>query len=111
VTVPLYMAAKRRYTHRFGTFLGIHVLGNLVAFLVISLHFSSQISRPAQFYPELSTGVTLYPFMIILVTTGFLYRFNLLTKYLNPCRFLHKSSVIALFLILIFHILHGIGMM
>lgn len=101
---------KRRYASRLRMFLGIHVFGNLLAFMLISLHFASQISRSAQFYPELGTGLTLYSFLLILVTTGIMHRFNFVNKYLGPCRFLHKSSVIALFLIIFFHILHGIKM-
>lgn len=109
IHVPLFVVIKRRYVNRIRLFLGIHVLGNLTAFLLISIHFASQISRPAQFYPDLGTGIALYIFMITLVVTGFLQRFNLLSKHRKTWRFLHTSSVTALLVIILIHILHGIN--
>jgi hypothetical protein len=79
--------------------------------MLISIHFASQISRPAQFYPDLGTGLTLYTFLVILVTTGFLQRFALITRYRKTWRFLHISSVVALLVIIVIHILHGINIL
>ena len=111
IYLPLYVIMKRRYINRIRLFLGIHVLGNLTAYLLISIHFASQISRSPQFYPDLGTGIALYIFMITLVATGFLQRFNLLSKYRKSWRFLHTSSVTALFIIIVIHILHGINIL
>jgi hypothetical protein len=109
IYVPLFVKMKRRYVNRIKLFLGIHVIGNLTAYLLISIHFASQISRSPQFYPDLGTGISLYIFMITLVTTGFLQRFGLLIRMRKIWRFLHTSSVFGLFVIIGFHILHGIG--
>jgi hypothetical protein len=111
IHVPLFVTMKRRYVNKIKLFLGIHVLGNLAAYLLISIHFASQISRSPQFYPDLGTGITLYIFMITLVTTGFLQRFGLLNKMRKSWRFLHTSSVSGLFVIIGIHILHGIGIL
>jgi hypothetical protein len=108
IHVPLFMTFKRRYANRIKMFMEIHVVGNLLAFMFISIHFASQISRPAQFYPDLGTGIVLYIFMITLVITGFLQRFRLLTGFNKTWRFLHTSSVMALFVILVIHILQGV---
>jgi hypothetical protein len=102
---------KRRYVNRIRLFLGIHVLGNLTAYLLITIHFASQISRSPKYYPDLGTGIALYIFMITLVTTGFLQRFALLTKMRKTWRFLHTSSVFGLFVIIGIHILHGLGIL
>jgi len=109
VHVPLFVTLKRRYVNKIRLFLGIHVVGNLLAYMLISIHFAHQISRPSQFYPDLGTGLILYIIMIILVTTGFLQRFNLLSKYRKTWRFLHTSSVISLLIIILVHVLHGIN--
>jgi len=109
IHIPLYVTMKRKYVNKIRLFLGIHVLGNLTAYLLISIHFASQISRPAQFYPDLGTGLALYIFMITLVITGILQRFNLLSNKRKTWRFLHTSSVAALFVIILIHILHGIN--
>lgn len=111
IHVPLFVIMKRKYVNRIRLFLGIHVLGNLTAYLLISIHFASQISRSPQFYPDLGTGIALYIFMITLVTTGFLQRFGLLNIMRKIWRFLHTSSVFGLFVIIGIHILHGIGIL
>ena len=109
IHVPLFVSLKRKYSNRIRFFLGIHVLGNLLAYMGITVHFASQISRPAQFYPDLGTGIALYFFMSTLIVTGFLQRFNLLSNYRKSWRFLHTSSVFGLFVIIVLHILHGIN--
>ena len=109
IHVPLFITFKRKYVNKIRWFFGIHVVGNLLAFLLISIHFASQISRPSQFYPDLGTGLTLYFFILVLVTTGFLQRFNLISSWRKIWRYLHTSSVFSLFVIIIIHILHGIN--
>ena len=108
IHIPLFETLKARYVNKIKTLLGIHVLGDLLAFLLITIHFASQISRPAAYYPDLGTGIALYAFMVMLVTTGFFQRFNLLCNSNNTWNFLHKSSVVALFVIILIHILQGI---
>ena len=73
--VPIIAVLKKRHPQRYKTLFRTHVFGNLLAFMLISLHFASQISRPANAYPELGTGVVLYIAMTVLVGTGFLQRF------------------------------------
>ena len=111
VYIPLFVTLKRKYVDKIRLFLGIHVLGNLLAYVLITIHFTSQISRPAQFYPDLGTGLALYVFMIISITTGFLQRFNLINRLRRTWRFLHKSSVVVLLVIILIHILHGIQLL
>ena len=86
------------------------MFGNLLAFMLISLHFASQISRPASSYPELGTGIVLYIAMVLLVGTGFLQRFQLIPS-IKPqsYRFIHVGSAVAFYLIIIVHILHGLA--
>ena len=105
----LTFVTLQKYPHKIRLFLTIHVLGNLLANLFITIHFASQISRPAQFFPNLGTGLTLYTFLIILVITGFLQRFALINKYRKTWKFLHTSSIMTLFIIIVIHLLHGIG--
>jgi hypothetical protein len=107
IHVPLFFTLKRSYIEKIRLFLAIHVLGNLSAFLLISIHFAHQISRPSQFYPDLGTGVALYASIGILVITGFFQRFGLLNRYRKKWRFLHTSLVVTLFIIIIIHILQG----
>ena len=105
---PAYYFLKRMYVTRFKALLLGHVFGNLISFLLISVHFAHQIGRPAQFYPDLGTGIALYPAVILLVITGFLMRFKP-TKRAKHLRFLHKSVTVTFYLVIIVHLLHGFG--
>jgi len=40
---PAYYYLKRRYINRFKAILFTHVFGNLIAFMLISIHFAHQI--------------------------------------------------------------------
>jgi hypothetical protein len=106
---PLYHFLKRRYPKRAKTLLGTHVIGNLLAFLLISIHFASQLGRPTQFFPDLGTGIVLYPIMIILVITGFTQRFQIASSFSRKWRFLHTSMATSFYLVILVHILQGLG--
>jgi len=108
LAVPVFSALRRRSPLKLRALLRIHVYGNLISFLLISIHFASQVSR--QPIPDLGTGIALYVVMLILTITGFFNRFRIsaLVKPQNN-RFLHVSVAISFFIIIGIHILHGIG--
>jgi hypothetical protein len=105
---PTFYILKRRYAKRGGTLIKLHCLGKLFAFMLISIHFSQQISRPAQFFPDLGTGLALYFVMIILVATGFLQRFQIAKSQGKRWKLIHTSVTITFYLVIIVHILHGL---
>ncbi len=108
---PVYYVLKRRYARKAKALLGTHVVGNLLAFMLISIHFAQQIGRSPQFYPELGTGLILYIVMIIMVATGVLQRFQIVKSLGRYWRFIHRSVVISFYLIIITHILHGLNIL
>lgn len=110
IYTPIYHNLKRRFPNRAKALLGIHVLGNLTAFMLISIHFAHQIGRSAAFYPNLGTGVVLYLVMLIMVSTGIIQRFQLAPIQGRRCRFLHLSLAVSFYLVIFVHILHGIGL-
>jgi hypothetical protein len=109
VYTPLYHFLKRRYPKRAKALLGTHVIGNLLSFLLISVHFASQLGRPAQFFPDLGTGIILYAMVTIMVATGILQRFQIVSSFLRKWRFLHTSMATSFYLVILVHILHGLG--
>jgi hypothetical protein len=111
-TVPAIAILKKRHPQRYKTLFRTHIFGNLLAFMLISLHFASQISRPASSYPEFGTGLALYIAMVLLVGTGFLQRFQLIPS-IKPqsYRFVHIGSAVAFYLIIVVHILHGLAIL
>lgn len=110
--VPVYSMLKRRYSEGLRKWLGFHVFGNLSAFILISIHFSSQISRPAAFYPDLGTGLALFVSMVLLVATGFSQRFGVV-KSVKPqtYRVIHVGLALSFYIVIGIHILHGIGLL
>jgi hypothetical protein len=108
---PLYYVLKRRIPRLVQRLVPIHMYGNLLSFLLISTHFFQQVGRPPQFYPDLGTGVALYAVGILLVASGFIHRFQLLGSVVpHQNRFLHVSVTSAFYIIIIVHILQGIGL-
>ena len=107
---PLYYSFKRRFPLHAKILLELHLIGNLIAFMLISGHFAAQLGRSPQFYPDLGTGVVLYLVMLIMAFTGFIQRFQLLQSQARRWRFIHVSVAISFYLVIIVHILHGINL-
>jgi len=108
--VPTIAFLKKRFPKRYATLCRVHIFGNLLAFMLISFHFASQISRPANSYPELGTGIVLYTAMVLLVGTGFMQKFQLVPR-IKPqsWRFVHMGAAVAFYLTIIVHILRGLS--
>lgn len=108
--VILFSFLKQRTPKKYTFLLKIHTIGNLFAFLLISLHFAGQVGRPAEFYPTFGTGLALYIAMVALVATGMLLRFRFSESF-NPStnRFIHSGLAFAFYIIILVHILHGLN--
>jgi hypothetical protein len=110
-TVPIISMLKRRYLSKVLVLFRIHVFGNLLAFLLISLHFAGQVNRPIEFYPDLGTGLALYIIMLLLVATGFTHRFQLISQIKSQTRkFVHVGLSFSFYILIGIHILHGLGL-
>ena len=108
--VPTIAILKKRSPRRYMTLFRVHVFGNLVAFLLVSLHFAGQVDRPAAFYPQLGTGLALYIIMLLLVATGFTHRFQLIPQIKSQTRkFIHVGLTFSFYIIIGIHILHGLN--
>ena len=116
IYTPIYYVLKRRNPRWVKTLIKVHVFGNLLAVLLISIHYAQQMGRPAQFYPELGTGLVLYIVMFLLVATGFLHRFGILDKLErvrivlpHQNRYLHIAITLTLYLVIVVHALRNVG--
>jgi len=115
---PIYYVLKRRNPKLVKTLIKIHVFGNLLGVMLISIHYAQQRGRSAEFYPELGTGLTLYIVMFILVATGFLHRFGMLEKlgryrmFLpHQNRFLHIAITLTFYIVILVHVLRNVGIL
>jgi hypothetical protein len=114
IYTPVFYVLKRRYPENEKILLGIHVFGSLFSFLLVSIHFAQLVSPPALIFSEGRTGAALYLVLVIIVVTGVIHRFGLLKslgKYGVPHRnrFVHIALTLAFYLVLVFHVLRGLG--
>jgi hypothetical protein len=105
---PAYYFLKRRYPKRFKTLLHIHMFGNLISFIFISIHFAQQVGRPPDFFPDLGTGLALYIVVSILVATGILQRFEIARSLGRYWRSTHVGVTMSFYIIIVIHLLHGL---
>jgi hypothetical protein len=113
---PIYYIVKRRYPKRIKGLVRIHVFGNLLSFMLISIHIAQQLGRPPQFYPDLGAGLALYIITLILVATGFIHRYGLLAslgRYQLPHRnkFTHVGLTLSFYIVIIVHALRNFGIL
>jgi hypothetical protein len=110
--VPTIAILKKHFPSKYQSLFTLHVFGNLLAFLLISLHFAGQISRPAAFYPQLGTGLALYVIMALLVATGFTHRFQLIPQIKSQTRkFVHVGLTFSFYIVIVIHILHALNLL
>ena len=107
--VPVYSILKRRSPVNVTTLLPIHVFGNLLAFKFIGIHFSHHLTRPPQAFPDLGTGIVLVAALLILVVSGFIMRFRFFQKSYKSWRWLHTATMLTFYLVIMVHILDGLG--
>ena len=109
---PAYYVLKRKYPEKLSALLKIHIFGNLISFLLISIHFAQQVGRPPRFFPDLGTGLVLYVVMPFLVASGFLHRFQIL-KTIKPHlnRFFHVAITLTFYMVILVHILQGLNIL
>ena len=98
---PVYYILKHRSTNKIKALMRIHVFGNLIAFMLISVHFTYWIT----FVSFIGTGLALFVAVLTLVMTGLLQRFTMIQRSRRQMRFLHISMTTAFYLILTIHIL------
>jgi hypothetical protein len=101
IFTPIYFVLKRRRPRHLKSMLKIHVLGNLLAFALITTHY---IHREANSV-FLGTGITLYVASLLLVATGIIQRFSIVKHFRNQINFIHISMTTAFYLILIIHVI------
>jgi len=112
IATPAFSIPKRRYLSKYEVLVNFHVIGNLSAVLLVTVHFISQLTRSASNYPQLGTGLALYIVMLLLVGSGFLYRFRVLPRFsVSMNRLVHVSVAMSFYILIGIHALHGVGIL
>jgi len=105
---PIYPIIKRKYSNLTTKTLSIHVAGNLLAVLLVSIHFAHQVTRPLTAYPDLGTGIVLYVAMIMLSATGLVLVSGIGQKFSKQIRFLHPALALTFYITITMHIIEDL---
>ncbi|MEJ2241018.1 MAG: hypothetical protein P8Y18_02605 [Candidatus Bathyarchaeota archaeon] len=105
--IPTYYVLKRKRSQNRRILLRIHVFGNLVAFLLISIHFAQNFGRLINYFPKIEDGIVLFLVLVILVLTGFLEKFRIGNKVLRYTKFVHRYIIVVFYTVVIIHMLQG----
>ncbi len=111
IFVPLYAIMKRYTSANRAALLKLHVFGNLVAVMFISIHFAQQMGRPADFAPDLGTGLAAFILIAIITITGFILRFGLMPKKRQSWYLIHTGVGLSSLIVIIIHALRNFGLM
>jgi len=109
--MAIYAYMKRHTTVNRGTLLKVHVFGNLLALMLVSVHFAMQMSRPAEFAPALGTGLATVLLFVVIVVAGFMMKFGLAVKHRESWRLIHVGLSLSLFIVLVIHALGNLGLL
>ncbi len=99
---PFYYMAKRKYPAKIKQLLYTHIYGNLISVMLIAIHVAQETIKP-QPIPTFATGMLLGIIMILLVTTGFLLRFQ--PNHKKAWRYTHGTITILFYIVLIMHVI------
>ena len=103
-----YPIVKRKYPQFTQKAMNTHVIGNLLAVFLVSIHFAHQVTRLAGNYPDLGTGIVLYAVMILLVSSGMVLISGIGKGFGRQIRFLHPAFALTFYTVILMHIIHGI---
>ena len=110
IATPAFSILKNRLKAKYEALVKFHVLGNLSAVLLVTIHFMSQVTRSAP--ARLETGLALYIAMLLLVASGFLYRFRIIPRFnIGTNRLLHVGVALSFYILIGIHVLHGLGIL
>ncbi len=108
---PLFYVLKKRNRDLLSALLRVHVFGGLLAVSMVSVHFSHHVTRPAEFYPDLGTGVILYAAMALSAITGLAMRYRIAQRGMREWRLLHTGAAVTFYLAIVVHVLVGLGLL
>ena len=106
---PVYPIVKRKFPRHLRKTLNIHIIGNLLAVLLVSVHFAQQLTRPPSSYPNLGTGIVLETAMVLLVSAGMVLYSNIFRKFAKQQHFLHAAFAVTFYTVIAVHVLHGLS--
>ncbi len=107
--IPVYYVLKRKRPKVIKTLLRVHVFGNLVSFMLVSIHFAQNTGRLSGYFLRLNFGFVLFLVLCKIVVTGMIERFGQNLKLARFTRPIHRYIVIVFYFVIVIHILQGLN--
>lgn len=111
IFTPVFYVLKRQRGRNINPLLLVHVFGGLLSALLISLHFTQHVTRPAEFYPDLGTGVVLYAALVFSAVTGIFMRYRIASGGMREWRLIHVGAAGAFYIAIVMHVLTGLNIL
>lgn len=105
VYTPVYAVIKRRQPDKIRRLLNLHAFGNLLAFMLVTVHFVVRVLVPPL---AAGTGLALYVVTCLMVLTGIPQRFRLAGRATRAVRYVHVSMALGFYVVLGVHIWHDL---
>jgi hypothetical protein len=105
ISIPIHYLLKYEKPQKVKLILRIHVFGNLIAFLPLSLHFAQNVGRLTEAPERLGDGFVLYLILAFIVLTGIIERFRKKEKPQKLVKIAHGYSVILFYFAVLIHVL------
>jgi hypothetical protein len=105
--IPVYYVLKRKRPKVIKTLLKVHVFGNLVSFMLVSIHFAQNTGRLSGYFLRLNFGFVLFLVLCIIVATGMIERFGHNQKLARFTRPIHRYIVVVFYFVVVIHTLQG----
>ncbi len=94
-----------------GSLLKFHVIGNLLAVMLIAIHFAQHLGRPAEFAPDLRAGLATFLLLIIALAAGIMMFFGIAKHKRGSWYLIHAGFALSLFIVVIIHALNNFGLL
>jgi hypothetical protein len=111
VLIPVYYVLKRKRPQNIKALLKVHILGSLVAFVFISVHFAQNLGRLAGALQRLGAGFALYIVLALIVATGIMERYQTKTTLTRYMKGIHKYTVPIFYVVILIHVLEGFNIL
>lgn len=107
VFTPIYYALNRKRPKSRKILLKLHVYGNLVSYLLVSVHFAQHLGRLSSFLSNLGEGTVLFFVLTTITATGIMERFQIAKSKQRIVRLVHHYAVIVFYALVLLHALQG----
>ncbi len=107
IFIVIFAYMKRYAAVNRDTLLKVHMFGNLLAFMFVSVHFAEQMAHAH----DLGTGLATYLLLVVYVASGFMMRFGLLTQQRESWHIFHVGLSLSLFIVVVIHALENFGIL